>query len=207
MSTPKVWHRVVAASLAASAMVTTVSSSRAQEETAHVELRSDNPNTTLNRVTGQLSVSGPAGHATGVSFEMVCTIPCNRQLPRNAKYFVGGSGVMESSSFILPPGNVRLDVETGSRGAFIGGVLLSALGGGAMITGGILALAGSGSETSEGLTTPGLVILGAGVPILIVGIVVAAKNTTSVYTAEGMTLARAKDGRPSLALSPGGLRF
>ncbi|MEM6291975.1 MAG: hypothetical protein AAGA54_11945 [Myxococcota bacterium] len=89
----------------------------------------------LQRRTGGVYVSGYGGSASGVAWDNVCTAPCERPIDTNGAYTVNalnkGPALM-SKSFSLDPyrgQDVTLEVRGGSTGMFIGGVLVSTVGG------------------------------------------------------------------------------
>lgn len=94
---------------------------------------------TLEQVTGEASTSvwGPGGEVSGVSQShvTVCTGPCDTPLNMNAKYFISGSGVHDSTTFVIPRGTTNLKVSAGSQVGWMLGVFSFSFGGGAVAGG------------------------------------------------------------------------
>jgi hypothetical protein len=89
----------------------------------------------LQRRTAGVFVSGSGGMATGLAWDNVCTAPCERLIDTNGGYTVNDlnkGAVLMSKTFTLDAyrgQDVTLEVRGGSVGMFVGGVLVSTLGG------------------------------------------------------------------------------
>jgi len=193
--------------------VATVMTPRAAHADVQVHVESNTPDATLERVAAEstASATGPGGTVTasGAAYELVCTLPCDKSLDRNAKYvFRGVSGFGGTSgSFVLPArDSVQLTVMSGSQQRFGLGVVGLAVGSGGVVVAGAFAIVGATSDSS-GFLTPGLVGLTISVPILVAGIVLMVKNGTTVTTERNETLAetRRRHKRSRISLNVNGL--
>jgi len=103
-----------------------------------VEIRSDDPSTTLERVEERGN-------------QVVCTVRCGRWLPREALYRISGDGIRASSPFQLPAeGRLATTVvQTRSLVRYGTGWFLTLSGGGASLVGGTILLSQWGANTPE----------------------------------------------------------
>ncbi|MGH7269512.1 MAG: hypothetical protein ACREJ3_03700 [Polyangiaceae bacterium] len=71
---------------------------------------------------------------TGSRWNTVCTSPCDKPLSTSRTYRVNGAGVRASTSFHIAPGTRQtLEVEPGSSGGHTGAVIVTVLGGVALL--------------------------------------------------------------------------
>lgn len=172
-----------------------------------VTIESNRPDATLARVTGSAVAFGSNGAtAEATSYEVVCAVPCNKALDRNAKYVfqgVAGLGSM-SGEFTLPSRDaVQLKVNSGSQGFYVLGAV------GAAVSAAVLGLGGGfwigGAATgSDDLRSPGMVMTLASAPVLVVSLILLVANGTDVTTDKGEHLASGPAGSPGPA-SPNGV--
>lgn len=84
----------------------------------------------LQKRTGGMLVSGYGGSASGVSWDTVCTSPCDRDVDTSGAYFVNGLNkgpALASKTLNLAPyagQDVTLKVRGGSTGLWMGGVFV-----------------------------------------------------------------------------------
>ncbi len=82
--------------------------------TALVHIESDRP-VRLEAATGKKS------------FDFVCQSPCDKEVDLDRRYRIGGDGVRNTSPFSIeaqPHQRVVIDVDTSSKGSFVGGIVL-----------------------------------------------------------------------------------
>jgi hypothetical protein len=93
----------------------------------------------------------------GKSWSLVCSAPCDRALPLGPSYRITGPGIRNSGPFSLaarPGGSVVLQVDTASKGGFVGGIVLVSTGAVAVVTGLVLVLVGAiASDTHSSCTS------------------------------------------------------
>ncbi len=163
----------------------------------HIE--SATPGVTLFEISPSVATFGPRGTSYGVYTRPVCSAPCDRVVDGRAgqSFYFGGEGVTASSSFQLADrgGDVAATVLPGSaRTRFIGAVL-TGVGATALLAGVIMVpiavnypeLAPDGSTTnvvSTPLLAGGSVLAGAGLGLLVGGIVTLVKSRTAVTFGE-----------------------
>jgi hypothetical protein len=126
----------------------------------------------------------------GGRYTPVCASPCDRDLPANDTYRIGGDGIRSSAAFTLRDTRgapVELAVDEGSTGGFVGGIILTSLGGMSALVGSVLYLVGAGAHdlghaTTEtrGLETGGAITAIAGLAMLVPGIILLANSSTTV---------------------------
>lgn len=138
------------------------------------------------------------GYINGYGFSLdratpVCTSPCDEvfDAATGESYTVKGE-FSSAPSFTLVgrTGDMELTVSPGSRGARVGGIVLTAVGGGGILGGGMLALLGALAQSdanatgvdnsNSALVTPGLAVAGLGAAALVIGIVVIVTNKTEI---------------------------
>lgn len=130
----------------------------------------------------------------GRAWVYACSAPCDSELPLAPLYRISGTEVRSSSAFHLnarPGDHVVLDVNTASKGSFTGGIVLTGVGGGAMLVGAMVLYvvavfdvadraSGVSTPSSDGNTnTVGWVMVGAGAAALTVGVILLAGNVHS----------------------------
>ncbi len=187
-----------------------------------LHLDSSDQEATVFQNTGSSAFVGYAYRGAFVGqidfWNRICRAPCDQPVDSNGTYSIRGNGIVPSAPFSLPRGAVRVNAQVGHVGPRIGGLMLTALGGGTLVGGatllGISALFSSFStDSSLGNTTKsyniaGGVMLGIGAAALAGGIVLLVKTRTRVQI-NGQTVARLpllSGGRP-LYVSANGLRF
>lgn len=99
-------------------------------------------------------------------WDVVCSPPCQRRLPRAALFRITGTGVTTSASFSLPARRpeVTLQVDTGTARWYWTG-LIAAIAGGTFILGSMgprLALGGSFTTVEKVMAGTGVVLVGGG---------------------------------------------
>ena len=132
-----------------------------------------------------LEMRGPQGG----DFVAMCQSPCDRALPLDAMYRIGGSGVRKSTNFKLASTDgkpVVVDVDSAHTGGFVGGIVMTALGPVVAVAGlfvyavsSITFYTSSGSVaggSSAGKTTGGIMML-SGVALTAVGIPLIVMNS------------------------------
>jgi hypothetical protein len=85
-------------------------------------------------------------HGNGRTWATVCQSPCDRWVALEGGYRVGGPGIRSSAMFSLSAtdgGRVDLDVDASSKSAFVGGIVATSLGYGAVPIGLLLMLVGA----------------------------------------------------------------
>lgn len=105
------------------------------------------------------------------TWDVACTPPCDRSLPRDALFRISGPGIITSSTFRLAPdrAEARVRVRAGSTRWYWTGVIASAFGGSFVIGGAAPPLIGGGSfsTTEKVLTGTGVLLLAGGLPLFI----------------------------------------
>ncbi len=120
----------------------------------------------------------------------VCQSPCDKRVPASGNYRIGGSGVRASRTFVLDAGTedrVFIEVDPGSKGWFVGGIVITSLGGATMLIGLMLAAIGSAASSSfsthdNSLTTAGLTTAAVGALVAVGGLVALTSNSSSTAT-------------------------
>jgi hypothetical protein len=102
-------------------------------------------------------------------WEVMCSPPCKRRLPRAALFRITGTGVTTSATFSLPArrSEVTLEVDTGTARWYWAG-LIAAIAGGTFIVGSVgprLAMGGSFTTVEKVMAGAGLVLVGGGAPL------------------------------------------
>ena len=99
----------------------------------------------------ELQVSSAEG-----DWDVVCTSPCDRPMPLDRTYRIGGSGIRDSGSFRLDAsGRTTLSVDPTSSGARTGAVVLTVVGGIALLpVAGVSALIAAGEVLGVILICP-----------------------------------------------------
>ena len=142
------------------------------------------------------------------TFSQVCRAPCNKALPLDRMYRISGEGMRNSKTFKLAgtAGTaVTVDVNPGRSGAFVGGIVMTAVGPVALITGAFVYLAGSinynfdfGTSSTRsdnsGLQVTGGVLMLAGAALTAVGIPLLVSNARTKVTQEVGTPVPRRDG-------------
>ncbi len=150
-----------------------------------------------------LEMRGPKGGA----FVPMCHAPCDRVLPLDATYRIAGAGLRTSANFQLMGSEgkpIIIDVNPGHKGAFVGGIVMTAIGpvvalAGLMVYGVAAALQSTklSSDSSGGKTVGGVMML-SGLALAAVGIPLLITNSSTKVTQQlGVP---AKDGRIKLRL-------
>lgn len=133
---------------------------------------------------------GDNRHAVWTS---VCVSPCDKSLPTNRLYRIAGEGVRSSRAVSFrgePEGShVYLNANVGTKGGFVGGIVLTSIGTAAAAVGATLvllsqndgryALATTTRTTNKDLLAGGLITMGAGVAMLIPGIILTVKHAST----------------------------
>lgn len=120
----------------------------------------------------------------------VCSSPCDKYVSASGSYRIAGSGVRASRPFMLDAGTeerVVIDVDPGSKGWFVGGIVITSIGGGATIIGLLLALVGSATKDLSGshdssLETAGLTCAAIGALSTVAGLIALTSNSSSTAT-------------------------
>ncbi|HEY1957654.1 MAG TPA: hypothetical protein VGH28_18670 [Polyangiaceae bacterium] len=162
--------------------------------------RADGPTRIQVHVDSSLSVTVQQ-HVNGDWIDR-CDSPCDRELPADGEYRIGGDGVRPSRTFALEHDtrHVDLAVHAGTAAQRSGGIALAVLGGVASVTGAFLlvigsveysipnsyvfAFAGTNVGPDRDLMTAGGITLGAGA-------LAATAKTTVEQQAKPMTAALA----------------
>ncbi len=172
-----------------------------------VTMESNEPKAVLAKIVGMgvAYASGPGGYASASStdYEMVCTVPCNKEVDRNYQYVIqnvsGFGGV--SNSFVLPARNeVTLKVESKSQGLYVGGLLGGSFGASGLIVGLTFMGVGAGVDNG-GFVKAGVITTLISLPLTIWGFYSMSTNATSVVTEQSETLARAPAEEPGVKLA------
>ena len=186
-----------------------------------VHLESTDREATLYQNTGSSAVIGYAYRGTFVGqidyWNRVCRAPCDQPVDTNGSYSIRGNGIVPSGLFSLPAGPVRVNVQAGHVGPRIGGLMLTALGGGTLLGGALLLgvaslfssvdTTGGSSFNTKSYYVAGGVMIGVGAGALAGGIVLLIKSRTRVQiNGETLSELRLGRGRP-LYVSAQGLRF
>ena len=132
-------------------------------------------------------------HQEGREWRTVCAAPCDQDLPIDSGYRISGSGIRASRVFGLggaPGDKLTISVDTASKGAFVGGIVLVSAGAVVAVVGVfvliVVALAdavndsisGNSSATSQnhGTAIAGWTMVGIGVAGAIAGAVLLGTN-------------------------------
>jgi hypothetical protein len=136
----------------------------------------------------------------------VCAMPCRRTLDPRLEYRIAGAGISKTKPFRLPVGqpSLRLDVETGSRGSRVLGIVFIPVGAtvlGVSLLGSLVTSALDDNGASQGF----LIAAGAGALVMTGGIMLVRNNRSTVHASiPGEPSLRLASG---LALTPRGLVF
>lgn len=124
----------------------------------------------------------------GRGWAVVCSAPCDREIPLDGIYRVNGSGVRPSApmSFTAKAGeHIVITADTASTGGFVGGIVMTSLGVPIFIIGSLVLLvvaaidsANSGTDTSAGKAW-GWGMFTVGAVSTVVGIILIVKNSRS----------------------------
>ena len=119
----------------------------------------------------------------------VCRAPCDQRVPASGNYRIGGSGVRASRTFVIDAGTddrVFIEVDPSSKGWFVGGIVLTSVGGLTTIIGLFVALIGAAasdlSKQDNSLTAGGLTVAGVGAVATVAGVVALVSNSKSGAT-------------------------
>jgi hypothetical protein len=126
-------------------------------------------------------------HGQKNDWQTVCASPCDQEFAAHGTYRIAGAGVRPSSSFTLSAmhGRANLVVSPSSSGWFVGGIVLTAVGGGVMLIGAFIGFIASITSTfdksgaSTSLESTGWTMAGVGAIGLVAGIVALASNAHS----------------------------
>jgi hypothetical protein len=139
---------------------------RANASTAWVHIESDRP--------VRLEREGE-GHARGSEWETICASPCDAEVPLGSDVRIGGEGIRTSRPFHLnaaPGERVELVVNAGTRGGFVGGIILTSVGPIVSLIGAVVLVAASEQNQLDSLVVDG----------------VAQQNTTTTNTTGAKTV-------------------
>lgn len=119
-----------------------------------------------------------------------CHAPCRFAVPVQAEYRVAGSGIRPSRAmtFARSPGSsIRLHVDTASKGAFVGGIVLTSVGAPVFLVAGLVTIALSSASGTKNVATAGAITGVAGVAAGS-GIALMVLNSKSTASAEMVPL-------------------
>jgi hypothetical protein len=125
----------------------------------------------------------------------VCPLPCRAALDPALEYRIAG-GAPSTDVFRLPPNrpNLYLDVDAGSRGARVAGIVFIPVGA-TVLTGGLLVGLIGGAFEQDQTAIGGFFAAGLGAAMMTAGIVLVRVNRTSVRAVT--------PGEPALRLASG----
>lgn len=148
-----------------------------------------------------LEMRGPQGG----DFVAMCHAPCDRALPLDAMYRIGGDGIRKSGNFKLASTDgkpVVVDVNSGHTGGFVGGIVMTALGPVVAVAGLFVyavssitfytSSSGGSGGSSAGKTTGGIMML-SGLALTAVGIPLIVMNSRTKVKQEVGTPGPARD--------------
>jgi hypothetical protein len=161
----------------------------------HIESR-NGERLTLYQIDGGFVGSGSAGTISGIAYRPVCSGTCDRRIDGSVghKFFVGGDGISASRRFTLAEetGRVTLDVKAGRRAAYVGGYVLTILGGSSLLLGAVFIPTSKRTNTitdeverNEGMRNAGVGLAVAGSLALVSGIVLMVVGRTVVKKRRG----------------------
>jgi hypothetical protein len=137
----------------------------------------------------------------------VCSAPCDKAVPSAFSYRIGGEGIRNSRVFSLHPtsGNREtIDVDEGSKAGFVLGIVGASVGSMALVTGLLVVLINSVTDSLDGGGTPdrsgqevGFAFIGVGLAGVIGGAVAIATNART-------KLAEGPAAQGASLLPPGG---
>jgi hypothetical protein len=159
----------------------------------------------------------------GREWGRVCASPCDKWLPTDGGYRVGGAGIRNSAMFALVGtngGRVDLDVDPASKSAFVGGIVATSVGYGVLPLGLLLVVVGAvansvdcafddgaagsnqscSSSSGNGLLVAGGVTLLVGAVVGTIGVVELASNVHSSVAQSSSTNDRAAPSPVSVRL-------
>jgi hypothetical protein len=133
----------------------------------------------------------------GREWAPACASPCDKWLPADGTYRVGGPDIRSSTIFALagpPGGRVDIDVDPASKAAFVGGIVATSVGYGVVPVGLLIMLFGaianstcdfssesncSSSSSGDGLVAAGAITAVAGALVGTIGVVEIVSNAHS----------------------------
>lgn len=141
----------------------------------------------LVHIDSPSSVDLQATHGQKNDWQTLCSAPCDQAFPAHGTYRIAGEGSRPSHSFTLSAMHGRADlvVSPSSTGWFVGGIVLAAVGGGAMLVGAVIGLIAEITSTvdktgtSSQIESTGWTVAGVGAIGLVAGIVAVASNAHS----------------------------
>jgi hypothetical protein len=151
----------------------------------------------------------------------VCALPCSKVLDIHEKYRIYGDDIVTSSSFLINPNYHNIQVRAGSKSQRIVGIVLTPVGGLALLTGLSLYLTGAilridkkgtmvsgdDEELGKSFQTAGVITGLVGFGTMIAGILMITNNSTKLdYENSPPVMGSVPLGR-GMWLSPSGLHF
>lgn len=132
-------------------------------------------------------------HGQKNDWQTVCASPCDQEFPSHGTYRIAGAGVRPSSSFTLSAmhGRASLAVSPSSSGWFVGGIVLTAVGGAVTLIGAFIGLIAEITSTvdksgvSTSIESTGWTMAGVGAIGLVAGIVALVSNAHSGVEMQG----------------------
>lgn len=122
------------------------------------------------------------------TWEEVCVTPCRADFDRFSSYRVSAqNGISSSHTFTLPTGTdaLRLHIDAGNQRAHSVGMLLAAIGGAAVIVGGVLLATAARFDKESDVRLAGGVTGGSGLLLLGIGVPLTIGTQTHVATDNG----------------------
>ena len=138
-----------------------------------------------------------------LNWEVVCTSPCDRELPLGRVYRLNGSGMRKTTAFMLqgkPGSSVSLEVDHGTTAGYVGGIVMTSIGSPVVFVGLMITLVGAAAGSNSlidggAILKAGLITTGVGAGLMIPGIVLIANNSKT-------TLKQHEGGRSLVGSSP-----
>ena len=127
---------------------------------------------------------------TSLDWKVVCTSPCDAELPIGRLYRIDAPGIRRSKPFTLrgvPGGTQLLDVDAGSSAGHTLGMVFTSIGSPIVLIGGIVVAVHLGNGNTDSVQGP-LIATGVGLAFFVPGLYLTISN-------DGTTVAQSRGGR------------
>jgi len=145
--------------------------------------------------------------------EVICSTPCSRWVDPNRPVMLrareesyGKPDRIELLNLGNATGDMQLQAHPTANGKLVTGIVFTAFGGMSVITGITLTSLGYSSDSRSGLTTPGLITLGVGLPVTLGAIWMIVSAAAHAEAQQGYAVSPAPlDGGTRIVWGAGGI--